>query len=157
MSGIPAMVAAELWTGIKRNLRTRPHHAARLEAFPSLFRIAEFTLDDALHHADIRAVLEAVGKPIGRSICSSPTRPAAWEPPSPAVKMHACSLSHKILHKASEEQPARKCLSRHYNSEFQMADPPQKMPEQFPGRNTQDAHIHSKKNKTKPLYSHRAD
>ncbi len=63
--GIPVIVAAELWTGVKKNLRTHPHHAARLEAFLGLFQIADFTLEAALHYADIRAVLEAVGTPIG--------------------------------------------------------------------------------------------
>ena len=30
-----------------------------------MFRIVEFTPDDAEHHGDIRAVLEEMGKPIG--------------------------------------------------------------------------------------------
>lgn len=50
---------------MKKNLRTHPHHAARLEAFLSLFRILDFTLDAALHYADIRAALEGAGKTIG--------------------------------------------------------------------------------------------
>jgi tRNA(fMet)-specific endonuclease VapC len=65
LCGIPVIVAAELWTGVKKNLKTHPQHAARLEAFLSLFHLAEFTLDDALHYADIRATLEAKGKTIG--------------------------------------------------------------------------------------------
>jgi len=65
LTGIPVIVAADLWTGVKKNVRTHPHQAARLEAFLSLFWIAEFTLDAALHYADIRAVLEAAGRPIG--------------------------------------------------------------------------------------------
>jgi tRNA(fMet)-specific endonuclease VapC len=64
-TGIPVIVAAELWTGVKKNLKTHPHQAARLEAFLSLFQIADFTLEAALHYADIRAVLEAAGKMIG--------------------------------------------------------------------------------------------
>jgi tRNA(fMet)-specific endonuclease VapC len=63
--GIPVIVAAELWTGVKKNLKTHPHQAARLEAFLSLFWLADFTLDAALHYAEIRAGLEAAGKSIG--------------------------------------------------------------------------------------------
>lgn len=65
LTGIPLIVAAELWTGVKKNLKTHPHQAARLEAFLSLFWLADFTLDAALHYADIRAALEATGKTIG--------------------------------------------------------------------------------------------
>jgi len=65
LTGIPVIVAAELWTGVKRNLKTHPHQAARLDAFLSLFWLADFTLDAALHYADIRAALEATGKTIG--------------------------------------------------------------------------------------------
>ncbi len=65
LTGIPVIVAAELWTGVKKNIKTHPHQAARLEAFLSLFWLADFTLDAALHYADIRATLEATGKPIG--------------------------------------------------------------------------------------------
>jgi tRNA(fMet)-specific endonuclease VapC len=65
LTGIPVIVAAELWTGVKKNLKTHPHRAARLEAFLSLFWLADFTLDAALHYADIRAALEATGKTIG--------------------------------------------------------------------------------------------
>ena len=65
LCGIPVIVAAELWTGVKKNLVTHPHHAARLEAFLSHFLLAEFTMDDALHYAEIRAALEAKGKTIG--------------------------------------------------------------------------------------------
>lgn len=64
-TGIPVIVAAELWTGVKKNTKTHPHQAARLEAFLSLFWIPDFTLDAALHYADIRAALEATGKTIG--------------------------------------------------------------------------------------------
>jgi tRNA(fMet)-specific endonuclease VapC len=64
-TGIPVIVAAELWTGVKKNLATHPQHAKRLEAFLSFFWLAEFTLDAALHYADIRAALEAAGTPIG--------------------------------------------------------------------------------------------
>lgn len=46
-------------------MRTHPHQAARLEAFLALFSIPEFTLDAALRYAEIRAALEAAGKPIG--------------------------------------------------------------------------------------------
>ncbi|MCX6968919.1 MAG: PIN domain-containing protein [Verrucomicrobia bacterium] len=65
LTGIPVIVAAELWTGVKKNVRTHPQQAARLEAFLSLFWLADFTLDAALHYADIRAALEAEGTPIG--------------------------------------------------------------------------------------------
>ena len=65
LTGIPVIVAAELWTGVKKNIKTHPHQAARLEAFLSLFWLADFTLDAALHYADIRAALEATGKSIG--------------------------------------------------------------------------------------------
>ncbi len=65
LAGIPIIVAAELWTGVKKNMATHPHHAARLEAFLSLFVLADFDLNAALHYADIRATLEAVGEIIG--------------------------------------------------------------------------------------------
>ena len=65
LTGIPVIVAAELWTGVKKHLKTHPHQAARLDAFLSLFWLADFTLDAALHYADIRAALEATGKTIG--------------------------------------------------------------------------------------------
>ena len=65
VTGIPVIVAAELWTGVKKNLRTHPHKAALLEAFLNLFEIADFTLEAARHCADIRATLEANGTPIG--------------------------------------------------------------------------------------------
>ncbi|MDB6037853.1 MAG: PilT protein domain protein [Verrucomicrobiales bacterium] len=65
LTGIPVIVAAELWTGVKKNLETHPHHAGRLEAFLSLFPLADFNLDAALHYAEIRAVLEATGQTLG--------------------------------------------------------------------------------------------
>jgi tRNA(fMet)-specific endonuclease VapC len=65
LCAIPVIVAAELWTGVKKNLVTHPQHAARLEAFLSHFHVAEFTMDDALHYAEIRAALEVKGKTIG--------------------------------------------------------------------------------------------
>ena len=65
LTGIPVIVAAELWTGVKKNLETHPQQAARLEAFLGLFWLADFTLEAALHYADIRAALEASGKTIG--------------------------------------------------------------------------------------------
>jgi len=65
LTGIPVIVAAELWTGVKKNFKTHPHHAARLEAFLSLFHLADFDLEAALHYADIRSYLEAKGKSIG--------------------------------------------------------------------------------------------
>ena len=65
LTGIPVIVAAELWTGVKKNLATHPHQAKRLEAFLSFFSLADFTLDAALHYADIRAALETAGTPIG--------------------------------------------------------------------------------------------
>jgi len=65
LTGIPVIVAAELWTGVKKNLATHPQQAKRLEAFLSFFSLADFTLDAALHYADIRAALETAGTPIG--------------------------------------------------------------------------------------------
>jgi tRNA(fMet)-specific endonuclease VapC len=64
-TGIPVIVAAELWTGVKKNLKTHPHQAGRLEAFLNLFSVADFTLEAALHYAEIRAELETKGNPIG--------------------------------------------------------------------------------------------
>ena len=65
LTGIPVIVAAELWTGVKKNLKTHPHQAARLETFLSLFQPIDFNLDAALHYAEIRAALEEAGKSIG--------------------------------------------------------------------------------------------
>ena len=65
LTGIPVIVAAELWTGVKKNLKTHPHQAARLGTFLGLFLLLDFTNDAALHYADIRAALEAAGTPIG--------------------------------------------------------------------------------------------
>ncbi len=65
LTGIPVIVAAELWTGVKKNLRTHPQQAARLAAFLEMFHIEEFTADAAIHHGEIRAALEAAGTPIG--------------------------------------------------------------------------------------------
>ncbi len=65
MTGIPVIVAAELWTGVKKNLATHPQQAKRLEAFLGFFPTVDFTLDAALHYAEIRAALEAAGTPIG--------------------------------------------------------------------------------------------
>jgi len=65
LTAIPVIVAAELWTGVQKNLRTHPHQAGRLATFLGLFRIADFTLEAAQHYGDIRASLEAVGTPIG--------------------------------------------------------------------------------------------
>jgi tRNA(fMet)-specific endonuclease VapC len=65
LTGIPVIVAAELWTGVKKNLHTHPHQVARLEAFLNLFWIADFTLEAAEHYGDIRAALEKTGKTIG--------------------------------------------------------------------------------------------
>jgi tRNA(fMet)-specific endonuclease VapC len=65
LTGIPVIVAAELWTGVKKNPKQHPHQAARLESFLSLFWLADFTLEAALHYADIRGALEAEGTSIG--------------------------------------------------------------------------------------------
>ena len=65
LTGIPVIVAAELWTGVKKNLKTHPHHSARLEAFLGLFHLADVDLEAARHYADIRASLEAKGETIG--------------------------------------------------------------------------------------------
>ncbi|HSJ02726.1 MAG TPA: PIN domain-containing protein [Verrucomicrobium sp.] len=64
-TGIPVIVAAELWTGVKKNIKTHPQQAGRLQHFLGLFWIAEFDMDAALHYADIRATLEAGGASIG--------------------------------------------------------------------------------------------
>lgn len=64
-TGIPMIVAAELWTGVKKNMATHPQQAAKLQAFLDLFTIPAFDIDAALHYAEIRAELEAVGKSIG--------------------------------------------------------------------------------------------
>ncbi len=64
-TGIPMIVAAELWTGVKKNMTTHPQQAAKLQAFLDMFSIPPFDMDAALHYADIRADLEAAGKPIG--------------------------------------------------------------------------------------------
>ena len=65
LTGISVIVAAELWTGVKKNLATHPQQAKRLEAFLSFFSLVDFTLDAALHYAEIRAALETAGTPIG--------------------------------------------------------------------------------------------
>ena len=64
-TGIPVIVAAELWTGVKKNMATHPQQAAKLKAFLSLFAIPEFDLEAAIHYAEVRAELEAAGKSIG--------------------------------------------------------------------------------------------
>ncbi len=64
-TGIPVIIAAELWTGVKKNLANHPRQAAKLQAFLDLFVIPEFDLKAALHYADIRAALEASGNTIG--------------------------------------------------------------------------------------------
>ncbi len=65
LSGIPTIVAAELWTGVKKNLKTHPQQAGRLETFLKLFQLADFDLEAALHYADIRATLEVAGTTLG--------------------------------------------------------------------------------------------
>jgi tRNA(fMet)-specific endonuclease VapC len=64
-TGIPIIVAAELWTGVQKNHATHPHHAAKLQAFLDLFVVPEFNMNAALHYADIRADLKLAGTPIG--------------------------------------------------------------------------------------------
>jgi len=64
-TGIPIIVAAELWTGVKKNHATHPHHAAKLQAFLDLFAIPDFDMVAVLHYAEIRADLEASGRSIG--------------------------------------------------------------------------------------------
>lgn len=65
LTGIPVIVVAELWTGVKKNLTAHPHQAARLNAFLQLFWIVDFSTEAAEHYAEIRATLEASGKAIG--------------------------------------------------------------------------------------------
>lgn len=64
-TGIPVIVAAELWTGVKKNMTTHPQQAAKLQAFLDMFAIPEFDLEAALRYAEIRAELEATGITIG--------------------------------------------------------------------------------------------
>lgn len=64
-TGIPIIVAAELWTGVKKNLATHPQQAAKLQAFLDLFTIPEFDMGAALQYAEIRADLESKGSIIG--------------------------------------------------------------------------------------------
>ena len=64
-TSIPIIVAAELWTGVKKNLATHPHQAKKLQAFLDLFHIPDFDMNAALHYAEIRAELEATGNVIG--------------------------------------------------------------------------------------------
>jgi len=64
-TGIPIIVAAELWTGVEKNRSTHPQQTAKLKAFLDLFAIPEFDMEAARHYAEIRAELEAAGKTIG--------------------------------------------------------------------------------------------
>lgn len=64
-TGIPIIVAAELWTGVKKNLATHPQQVAKLQAFLGMFAIPEFGIDAAIHYAEIRADLESKGSTIG--------------------------------------------------------------------------------------------
>lgn len=64
-TGIPLIVAAELWTGVEKNRSTHPQQAAKLQAFLDLFAIPGFDMEAARHYAEIRAELEAAGKTIG--------------------------------------------------------------------------------------------
>ena len=64
-TGIPVIVAAELWTGVKKNMAIHPQQAAKLQAFLDLFAVPDFDIKAALHYAEIRAELEASGKTIG--------------------------------------------------------------------------------------------
>ena len=64
-TGIPVIVAAELWTGVKKNMASHPQQAAKLQAFLDLFQIPDFDINAALHYAEIRAALETSGKSIG--------------------------------------------------------------------------------------------
>jgi tRNA(fMet)-specific endonuclease VapC len=63
--GIPVIVAAELWSGVKKNMATHPQQTAKLQAFLDLFTVLEFDMDAARHYAEIRAELEAAGNSIG--------------------------------------------------------------------------------------------
>ncbi len=65
LSAIPTIVAAELWTGVKKNRKTHPQQTGRLETFLKLFQLLDFDLEAALHYADIRAALEAAGTTLG--------------------------------------------------------------------------------------------
>ena len=61
LTGVSVIVAAELWTGVKKNLSTHPHQAAKLEAFLDLFFIPDFTLGRGARRLDnMDAIIEQV-------------------------------------------------------------------------------------------------
>ncbi len=62
---ISTIVAAELWTGVRKVAATHPQHADRLEAFLNIFQMVDFNEKAARHYAEIRADLERRGKTIG--------------------------------------------------------------------------------------------
>jgi tRNA(fMet)-specific endonuclease VapC len=63
--GIPSIVLFEIWYGIKKSARSE-ENAANLSAFLALdLTDWPFEPDDAVEAADIRAVLECAGTPIG--------------------------------------------------------------------------------------------
>ncbi len=64
-TGIPVIVAAELWTGVNKSRRIALQQSARLEAFLSFFPVSDFNSEAARHYGDIRSSLEAAGTPIG--------------------------------------------------------------------------------------------
>ncbi|MBK8478233.1 MAG: hypothetical protein IPL39_18625 [Opitutaceae bacterium] len=59
------IVAAELWTGVKKNLQTHPQQAARLEGVSGVSSSSLNSISAALHYAEIRAALESAGTSIG--------------------------------------------------------------------------------------------
>ena len=61
---IPSMVVAELLYGAEKSQR-RNENLQRYKEFVSLFEVTAFDADAAEHYADIRAVLEKMGTPIG--------------------------------------------------------------------------------------------
>jgi len=64
-TGIPVIVAAELWTGVEKSSVDPTQKAALLNGFLSLFELVDFTPEAARHYGNIRATLERSGNSIG--------------------------------------------------------------------------------------------
>lgn len=63
-TGIPVIVAAELWTGVEKSAVDPVQKAALLNGFLSLFELVDFTPEAARHYGNIRATLERSGNSI---------------------------------------------------------------------------------------------
>jgi tRNA(fMet)-specific endonuclease VapC len=61
---ISAIVAAELWTGVMKS-RDRQHNARALGDFLAFVQVLDWPAEAARVYADVRARLEARGRPIG--------------------------------------------------------------------------------------------